>query len=175
MLLRAFLNHQSGWQSDPQNRRTSPRNRPPESLCANCHRLFCLLLNLLLLAVVSAGCGDNDGRLSVSGKVTLDGKPLPEGSIEFLPIAGTGGPTAGATIEQGKYRIVPRRGLFAGRFRVNITANRKTGAQRMDRYRGVKYDVQEQYLPTRYNEKSQLEAEVTDEGPNVFAFELTSG
>jgi hypothetical protein len=45
----------------------------------------------------------------------------------------------------------------------------------MDRYRGVKYDVQEQYLPARYDEKSQLEAEVTDQGPNVFAFEWTSG
>ena len=164
-IVQAFLNHQSGWQTAPQNRRTSRRN---------CHRLP-QLLSLPLLAVVSAGCGDNDGRLSISGTVKLDGKLLPEGSIEFLPVAGTGGPTAGGTIEEGKYRIAAGRGLFAGRFRVNITANRKTGQQRMDRYRGVKYDVQEQYLPARYNRKSQLEAEVTDQGPNVFAFELTSG
>jgi hypothetical protein len=127
---------------------------------------------LLVLAVISSGCGDNDGRLSVSGNVKLDGKPLPEGSIEFLPIAGTGGPTAGATIEEGKYRIAAGRGLFAGQFRVKITAQRNTGRQATDPYRGVKYDVQEQYLPARYNRKSQLEATLTPEGANVFDFDL---
>ena len=95
-IVQAFLNHQSGWQTAPQNRQTSRRN---------CHRLP-LLLSLPLLAVVSAGCGDNDGRLSISGTVKLDGKLLPEGSIKFLPIAGTGGPTAGGTIEEGSLTLL---------------------------------------------------------------------
>jgi hypothetical protein len=133
----------------------------------------CLLPpTFVLLVAVWCGCGNNDGRLAVSGNVKLDGKPLPEGSIEFLPIAGTGGPTAGATIEEGKYRIAAGRGLFAGQFRVKISAQRNTGRQAMDPYRGVKYDVQEQYLPARYNRKSRLEAVLTAEGANVFDFDL---
>ena len=128
----------------------------------------------VVLALATMGCNRSDGRLSGSGTVTLDGEELPEGSIEFVPIAGTTGPTAGGSIRGGKYCIAGEDGIFAGRFRVKITANRKTGEQAMDLYRGVKFDVEKQYLPARYNEKSQLEAEVTDEGPNVFAFELTS-
>ena len=62
--------------------------------------------------------------------------------------------------------------MFAGQFRVKITAQRNTGRQATDPYRGGKYDVQEQYLPARYNRKSQLEATLTPEGANVFDFDL---
>ncbi|HOM17497.1 MAG TPA: hypothetical protein PLQ00_09220, partial [Thermoguttaceae bacterium] len=47
-----------------------------------------------------AGCGGSGAKLpplaSVSGKVTLDGNPLPRGTVTFIPdeSKGTKGPTA---------------------------------------------------------------------------------
>ena len=37
-----------------------------------------------LLVVLLAGCGRSDGRQTISGPVTFQGKPL-DGVIEFLP------------------------------------------------------------------------------------------
>jgi len=59
------------------------------------------LLPLPLAALLSAaalGCGP--GKAPVSGSVTLDGKPLPAGTIAFLPAKGQG---ASAEIKDGAY------------------------------------------------------------------------
>jgi len=55
---------------------------------------------LALLVPLAVGCGKGKGK--VSGTVTLDGQPLPAGTINFLPSKGTG---AGGSIEDGKYSI----------------------------------------------------------------------
>jgi len=86
------------------------------------------VLAMTLLAV--AGCGQNCQRVSVDGNVTLDGKPLAEGAINFIPQLGTAGPTAGAAITEGRFSIERDRGTFTGMFRVEITATRKTGRQK---------------------------------------------
>ena len=69
-----------------------------------------------------------------------------------------------------------------GKFRVEITASRKTGKQipdpaaMMDTSEGNgMIDQYEQYIPPRYNKRSELTVEVTDDGPNEFDFPLTSG
>lgn len=59
-----------------------------------------------LLLCVAAGCGKGTGPelASVSGKVTLNGKPIPRARITFVP-NGKGSPSYGATDAQGSYRL----------------------------------------------------------------------
>jgi len=56
-----------------------------------------------LLAVL--GCGGGTELVKVAGKVTLDGKPLPGASVQFVPEAGTGTPANGVTGSDGSFRL----------------------------------------------------------------------
>lgn len=63
-------------------------------------------LALLMFAAAPlalTGCG-HDGLFHCRGQVTLDGQPLADGTIEFLPPDGQG-PTAGAVITDGQYEL----------------------------------------------------------------------
>lgn len=107
---------------------------------------------------------------SISGTVTVDGKPVAEGSIAFLPV-NQDSFTAGAVIEEGWYAShkVP-----LGELRVEIRVPKKVGEQKL-------YDVPdspvmpllEEALPARYNNRSELRIQVVA-GPNEHNFELSS-
>ena len=67
-----------------------------------------------LAVMLASGCAGESGppRLPVSGKVTLDGKPLPSGTITFLP---TGkGEAASGPIADGSFAVEPVRGSGPG-------------------------------------------------------------
>jgi len=134
-------------------------------------RIWWLVSSLSMLFVI--GCGKTTNRLALEGAVTLDGQPLTEGSIAFLPQQGTKGPVTGGRIDDGQFSVSPNKGAFQGNFLVKITAGRKTGRQEKDPF-GNLFDVREQYLPARYNRQSELTAEVTSSGPNQFEFDLRS-
>ncbi len=119
------------------------------------------------LALGLTSCGGAPGAVGVSGLVTLDGQPLPDGQIAFLPEAG-GGLGGSGPIKDGRYsvRVEP------GRNKVQITANKmvplptgKTGMM------GAKEEVR-QYVPDRYNAQSKLTADVGV--VKDFPFALTS-
>jgi hypothetical protein len=78
------------------------------------------LASLFLLAI---GCGKAH-ESSISGTVTLDGKPLTTGVVSFYPLKG--GPMAYGNIQSnGAYKIVTggTRGLPSGEYRVAVVAN----------------------------------------------------
>ena len=129
-----------------------------------------LVFGLLILL----GCSQSTGRQSLDGAVEFDGAPLAEGSIVFLPQPGTKSPTCGGTISQGRFSILPAGGAACGTFRVEITAIRKTGKKVTDPKEGKLVDELEQFIPTRYNQQSELTATVSEEGPNRFEFALKS-
>ena len=133
--------------------------------------LGCLLCCAILMG--SSGCG-HDGRVSLEGTVTLDGRPMQKGYIRFSPLPGSTGPTAGADILEGKFVVLPSGGPFAGHFQVQITAAESTGRKIRDPRSGAMIDEYTQYLPARYNRQSELQAEVTASGPNQFDFALAS-
>lgn len=67
---------------------------------SNC---FYLLIAFVVLAFLGCGSG-NDGRVAISGFVTLDEKPLAGGTIAF--IGGGGGSLAtSSTNKEGKFQI----------------------------------------------------------------------
>ena len=77
---------------------------------------------ILLAAVISSGCGPRD-RYALSGSVTFDGKPIPAGTITFVPFgAGKPGRTAAfCEIKAGKYDTKTGRNPGSGPHRVMIS------------------------------------------------------
>ncbi len=63
----------------------------------------CLLWTCCTIAL--SGCGQGDGfeRVVVSGTVTYQGKPVEDGTIEFIPDTTSQAPVSEALIQQGNY------------------------------------------------------------------------
>ena len=120
---------------------------------------------LLVFLPLLAGCSSSPpGTYSVSGTVTFNEKPLPEGNILFSNADGTGVPAAGV-IRNGKFRI----NATPGKKQVAIFATRKVGE--VDPVMGARQ--REMYIPKRYNDETMLTAEVTPGGKNRFEFPLS--
>ena len=130
----------------------------------------------LAMSSLVGGCHDsNSGRMTLRGTVTLDGQPLEKAVIGFFPLPGTNSPTAGADVVDGQFEVPAHVSVFPGRFRVTVTASRLTGRKISDPRWNKMMEEQEQYLPARYNEQSELEIEVGGEnGRAPLEFELVS-
>jgi hypothetical protein len=138
------------------------------------HHRKSIRLPVCAIAVwVLSGCG-HGGRMPLEGTVTLDGRPLKEGAIQFNPLPGTPGPTVGGEIVDGKFTILSSGGPFVGKFSVQITSAGLTGRKVLDPFSNKMIDEYAQCLPPRYNSQSQLQAEVTAAGPNRFDFAIAS-
>ena len=131
---------------------------------------------VVVLMGTCVGCGSGGGLVAVEGNVTFDGQPVEEGSIAFEPADGAG-PSAGGTIQQGKYALAADAGVLPGKKTVRITAVRKTGKQVAGGLSGdseTMVDVVEKYIPAIYNEKSTLTCEVVAGSVNQHNFDLKS-
>jgi hypothetical protein len=138
-------------------------------ISAGCLVAFCL--------AVLAGCGGEKQRqVPLEGTVTLDGKPLAEGSLRFLTASGKDGTiVCSATVSDGRFVIPAEKGPVPGKYRVEINASRKTGRKLPHPVMPSQtIDELTQYLPQCYNLQSGLTAEVAATGPNRFEFPLKS-
>ena len=125
---------------------------------------------LLVTAVLvgNTGCG-GPVRRAVAGGVTLDGQPLDEAVIVFVPLD-AGGRKTGGPIAAGRFAMSRDVGLLPGRYRVEVTDDPPIDpAMRPDR---VKPRPRRQ-LPVAYSVASPLTVEVTADGPAEFEFQLT--
>lgn len=132
------------------------------------------LLLLVVMMVSIGGCGRSGPpvrkMVRVSGAITLDGKPLPDGFVTF--VSSTEGRFEALPIKEGKF--AGKAGL--GKRTVEIIAIRDLpAAVSSGNDKGPPKPVRENYLPAKYSTASTLTAEVTESGPNVFTFELTMG
>ena len=114
-----------------------------------------ILLSLLLL-VGLAGCSDSSSQGEVNGTVTLDGQPLKDGDVRFVPVDGKS-PTTSAKITDGKFTATVPIGLK----RVEFSAGKVIGKIKMydTPESRVVDDIREQ-IPARYNTKSELKITV---------------
>jgi hypothetical protein len=112
-------------------------------------------LGVLVMAagvVLGAGCGEPGPRkYTVSGTVQYEGQPVAEGDVRFFPEDKSVGPEAG-TIKNGRYSLKARE----GKNRVEIRASRKVPGKKG----AMGEDWVESYIPGKYNEESELSAEV---------------
>jgi hypothetical protein len=119
---------------------------------------------LALLALLIPACAEpGPPGHKIEGRVTLDGQPLAEGYILFLP-EGSAIAGAGAPIQNGRYAAR----VSSGPKRVRITAERVMPGK-LD---PLGMPVHEQYVPERYNKDSTLT--MTVEGNKTQDFPLTS-
>ncbi len=128
----------------------------------------------LLCCLCFVGCGRTD-RSAVSGIVTLDGKPLSTGVINFFPTEGTKGPSAGGIIVDGRYEVGGEKGVMVGTNRVTISSQQKTG-RKVSRFgrpgssEGL-VDEMADVVPQQYNAQSTLVQNI-QAGKNELNFEL---
>jgi hypothetical protein len=127
-----------------------PRRRSP----------FCFIATAILLG----GCGETGPELApVTGRITLDGKPLQSASVTFQP-DDMKPPSFGGTDADGRYELMRKRGIvgaLVGQHTVRITVSRAVVAN-------------PRRIPERYNSASDLRREVKAGENNEFNFELTS-
>jgi hypothetical protein len=124
-------------------------------------------------AGAGAGCGRTDEfkHVGVAGKVTLDGKPLPGGTITFVPLVS--GPAAHATITDGAYTVARAEGPAPGSYRVEISRSEPTGRQVPDYdYPGKTVAETRNVVPDRYNVNSELKVDIKDDEQQIFDFPL---
>jgi hypothetical protein len=137
-------------------------------------------LSPCLLVCLLAGCGGKYKVTQVSGKVTLDGKPLPKASVTFVPMATkenqAPGPTAqGITDAEGRFQLsvdpnTP--GAVVGKCRIYITTL-LTDPAPDDRDAGGAKRVKDK-VPEKYNQNTELVYDVPAEGTDSANFDLKS-
>jgi hypothetical protein len=133
-------------------------------------------LSLCVLAALCAGVlgcsGDN--RSEVSGTVKLNGRPVAEGSINFIPIEGNTGAGAGAVIADGKYHIPRDKGVTAGKNRVELRAFRESGRKVQDPTGppGTLAFERVPAFPPQFNDQSTLVRDV-GRGSDTIDFDIT--
>jgi len=133
----------------------------PSALTAVTFSLFACAL----MAMISVGCGRSGiERAVVSGKVTYRGQPIQRGQIRFVPTKGNQGPVSGADIVDGEYLVEAKGGVPVGSHAVRIEAYRQeTRYPREAPPPGMRMDsleVNTQYLPDRFNTRTQLEIQI---------------
>ncbi|MEW4562813.1 hypothetical protein AB1K70_09820 [Bremerella sp. JC770] len=80
------------------------------------------LLAIAMLMLTGCGADKPSNVFSVSGNISYDGKPLPKGNITFAPDASKNnqGPGATAAIQNGKYEMMPGKGISGGPYVLTI-------------------------------------------------------
>jgi len=125
------------------------------------------LTAIFLLPLVGCSKGDQPDLGEVSGTITLDGEPLGGASVYFRPKSG-GRTSTGATDANGVYVMTYKnatKGAKIGEHTVTIT----TASEAIDRETGKPFAEQ---VPAKYNEKSELTADVQPGSNPPINFEL---
>ena len=134
-------------------------------------RLQSLLLTLGLAATF--GCSDG-GLIRVTGKVTVDGEPVVQGTIGFFPNDGQG-PSAEAVIDEGQYSV----SMAPGMKEVVIHGYRQVGEKFPWGKEGQAMPILEEIVPAKFHAGSKLTANVqadqTDHPFELSAAEVPSG
>jgi hypothetical protein len=132
----------------------------------------------LVLPLLALGCG-GPHLAPVTGRVTLDGKPLADATVGFYPIGGDAAHTSsGRTNSNGEFTLTTvadnRAGAVVGKYRVSITVEPDLTGSDLPANKTGK-GTRPPKLPARYQgEDSELTCEVPSGGKKDADFELKS-
>ena len=136
---------------------------------------------MITACLTAAGC---ENPISVSGTITFEGEPIPQGSIRFFPMPETPGDGASSVIADGAYSIPLDANLLPGKYLVQIYAEKETGRTLLSPEiipideggtgKQERYKELVQYIPQKYNGDSRLIIELSDHPnpENIEHFEL---
>lgn len=129
-------------------------------------RSFSMAFLAAFLAILTSGCGGKDyegpQRAEVKGKVSFNGEPIKNGTINLKPLDTEGGRSAGGTITDGQYLIPEENGPTFGKYRVEIFAFEPIGGA-SGNGDAEEADKTKQILPAKFNNDSTIELEVDKE------------
>jgi hypothetical protein len=126
-----------------------------------------LIVSVLPIGILVSGCSRGPATGDVQGRVTLNGQPLQEGAVRFIPVDGDT-PTTGGIIRDGSFKVeVP-----VSRQRVEISAN-VVDAEKTPKDATGDQIVMKILVPDRYNNRSELTLDVIP-GLNEPVYELTN-
>ena len=115
------------------------------------------------------GCGPDDGLVTVTGTITLDGQPVENGSISLMSVDGRG--AGGDVITDGHYSARTAPGETAVQIYAHKTVKKQNPTPE-EIERNLTED-QVQLLPSVYNRQSKLRIDITPDS-HEFDFNLTS-
>jgi hypothetical protein len=137
----------------------------------------------LLAGTLLGGCSKAGYKVvPVSGKVTLDGKPVPNLTVTFQPVAAdsSAGPrpaAVGSTNDQGEYELTvpdpsgPKKGALVGKHRVAFTRSVPSTGPSSDLGVRMTPDPVLDPVLARY-QRAPFEVEVPAAGTKLMNFEL---
>ncbi len=112
-------------------------------------------------------------RRAASGRVTLDGKPLADGSIRFVSVQRGGDVTT--IIQGGQFDFDAESGPFVGEYDVAITPFTPELPEVIAAIQSGNRDpLKNQTVPAKYHGPGLLKATVKPDGDNRFEFVLSS-
>jgi hypothetical protein len=131
-----------------------------------------LFLAAMTAGLLVAGCGSGGPEIAyVTGRVTLDGKPLPNATVVFIPENGR--PAGARTDADGNYVLnfsEGRQGAIPGKALVRISTLRD--AEQDDQ--GQSIAGSPETIHANYNTNTQLTFTVEPRKKNVANFDLKS-
>jgi hypothetical protein len=123
------------------------------------------LASLAVFAILVAGCSKRPSMGDVRGRVTVNGQPLKEGAVRFIPVNGDT-PATGGMVRDGSFQVMvpvaPQRVEFSS----NVVDTEKTPPNATGDQIVMKILV-----PPRYNTHSELTLNVVP-GLNEPVYEL---
>jgi|EndMetStandDraft_5_1072996.scaffolds.fasta_scaffold81103_2 hypothetical protein len=138
----------------------------------------------MVLGIAICGCGggppDAQPRIAVSGTITLDGQPLNNAVIRFVPLAEVKGPKASVAVTAGRFDLPAYAGPVAGPHRVEIESTDHGGIEPDDETAlaevaaGKRKPSKTAKIPAIYNSRSTLERTIQADSPNQFEFTLVT-
>jgi hypothetical protein len=134
-----------------------------------------------ILALAVAGCSDPSEvdtlpRVAVSGTITLDGKPLPEGKLQFQPDPSNSAITTVGEIKDGRFSIARDSGPVPGKYRIMVSSHPVHKLNPGEDPGGSpRRPPGPEMVPSKYTgPASELVADVTADSPQSFEFTMKS-
>jgi hypothetical protein len=135
-----------------------------------------LLAAFGLIAVVAAACDRAPAppkRGKISGKITLDGKPVAKANVRFIALEASGFNVL-APVTDGVYDVPEGQGLVKGKYRIEFSVpgpGRRTPNPDIP---GAWLEEPSETLPARYHRDSQYVLDYDPDDPKPYDAALTS-
>jgi hypothetical protein len=145
-----------------------------------CNGTSLLSFGAAVIVATAFGCGrSGDGlpRVAVKGRVQVDGRPLSQGVIRFLPDQSVAGRNVEAVVKNGEYALDRTAGPVPGKHRVEIEAAGHLGfdlddeaayARQIQTHGGLPANP----IPPQFNRNSQLTVDIPAGGKEDLNFDL---